>query len=389
MSNGWQTVKLGDVAVFLKGKGLSKDDITPNGSRECIHYGELFTKYSENIISIISRTDLKGSLVLSEANDVLMPTSDVTPRGLSTASYINKTGVILGGDVLVVRPERNKLNGLFLAYYVTANKRKVIRLVSGTTVFHLYGSDMGKLHVNLPPFSEQNRIVKILDTWDEYLEKLDKKIAAKKNVKNGLMQQLLTGKKRHPGFSDEWRSVTLGDVSNIKTGKKDNKDKVESGEYPFFVRSPIIERINTYSFDGEAILVPGEGNVGKIFHYINGKFDFHQRVYKISNFDKNTNGKFIYYLLSKDFANHTKRHSVKATVDSLRLPTFKMFEYLAPDRKEQDAIAEVLSVADEDIELLSKERDYIAEQRKFLLNNLISGKIRVPESITAKEAVHA
>ena len=64
--------------------------------------------------------------------------------------------------------------------------------------------------------------------------------------------------------------------------KKNNQDKVEKRSLSFFVRSQIVESINTYSFDGEAILVPGEGNIGKIFHYINGKFDFHQRVYKIA-----------------------------------------------------------------------------------------------------------
>ena len=91
------------------------------------------------------------------------------------------------------------------------------------------------------------------------------------------MQKLLTPKK-------DWEVKNLGEIAEIYTGKKNNQDKVENGRYPFFVRSQIVESINTYSFDGEAILVPGEGNIGKIFHYINGNFDFHQRVYKISDF---------------------------------------------------------------------------------------------------------
>ena len=66
---------------------------------------------------------------------------------------------------------------------------------------------------------------------------------------------------------------------------------IENGIYPFYVRSERIERINSYSFDGEAILTPGDGDIGGIFHYINGKFDFHQRVYKYSNL-KNYNGKY-------------------------------------------------------------------------------------------------
>jgi type I restriction enzyme S subunit len=80
----------------------------------------------------------------------------------------------------------------------------------------------------------------------------------------------------------------------VRTGRKNNQDKIEDGTYPFFVRSQHVEQINTYSYDGEAILVPGEGGIGSIFHYICGKFDYHQRVYKISDFRDDTCGKFIY-----------------------------------------------------------------------------------------------
>ena len=83
---------------------------------------------------------------------------------------------------------------------------------------------------------------------------------------------------RFPEFEGEWEVKKLGDMSVIYTGKKNNQDKIENGKYPFFVRSQNVERINSYSFDGEAILIPGEGNLGSIVHYINGKFDFHQRV---------------------------------------------------------------------------------------------------------------
>lgn len=86
----------------------------------------------------------------------------------------------------------------------------------------------------------------------------------------------------------------LGDVCEIKTGKKDTKNKEDDGEYPFFVRSNTVERINSYSYDGEAILTSGDGvGVGKNFHYINGKFDFHQRVYSLRKFKNGYIGKYI------------------------------------------------------------------------------------------------
>lgn len=108
---------------------------------------------------------------------------------------------------------------------------------------------------------------------------------------------LLTGEYRLKGFEEKWKEFQLGNITEITTGNKDTKDKIENGKYPFFVRSETVEKINSYSFDGEAILIPGDGNIGQIYHYINGKFDFHQRVYKISNFDKGCSGKFVYYYL--------------------------------------------------------------------------------------------
>ena len=107
---------------------------------------------------------------------------------------------------------------------------------------------------------------------------------------------------RFPEFSEEWKEKKIGEVAKINTGKKDTQNKVENGKYPFFVRSQIIEKINSYSYDGEAILTAGDGvGVGKVFHYINGKFDYHQRVYKQAA------GKFGYIQKTKRCCNKQRR----------------------------------------------------------------------------------
>lgn len=159
-----------------------------------------------------------------------------------------------------------------------------------------------------------------------------------------------------------WREVKLGDFADIKTGGKDNQNKRKDGDYPFFVRSEKIERIDSYSYDGEAILMPGEGRIGEIFHYINGKFDYHQRVYKISDFKDGLVGKFLYFYLQKNFYKEAKKHSVKATVDSLRLPVFTDMEILLPSKPEQQKIAEILMAVDADIE---KVGDVVAKTEKL------------------------
>ena len=184
----------------------------------------------------------------------------------------------------------------------------------------------------------------MLGVWDEAIEKQARLIEKLALRKRALMQRLLSAKLRLPGFSEPWKKVKLGDVASIKTGNKNNEDKIANGQYPFFVRSSIVERINTYSYDGEAILIPGEGKIGEIIHYINGKFDYHQRVYKISDFS-NCSGLFLYYYLMYFFGKQAINNSVKACVDSLRLSTFTNMTIIHPPISEQTAIAEVLTAA--------------------------------------------
>jgi len=139
-----------------------------------------------------------------------------------------------------------------------------------------------------------------------------------------------------------------------------------------------VERINSYSFDGEAILVPGEGGIGTIFHYINDKFDYHQRVYKISNFYEGISGLFTYYYMLINFNQQAMKNSVKATVDSLRLPTFKEFEITYPsDPKEQVAIANVLSDMDSDIEELKQKKVKYEKIKEGMMQQLLTGRIRL------------
>jgi type I restriction enzyme S subunit len=177
---------------------------------------------------------------------------------------------------------------------------------------------------------------------------------------------------------EDWEKTRLGEITSINTGKKNNQDKSDDGIYPFYVRSQDVERINSFSYDGEAILIPGEGRIGSVYHYINGKFDYHQRVYKISDFN-NVLGKYIYYYMKEFFYKHAMENSVKATVDSLRLPTFENFIINHPNnKKEQKAIAEVLSDTDNLITTLQKLIDKKEKIKKGAMKKLLTGKERLP-----------
>jgi type I restriction enzyme, S subunit len=195
-SGEWEVKRLGDVAIFYKGKGLPKSALGADGKTPCIHYGELFTRYSETISEIISYTNTSDGTFRSVANDVLMPTSDVTPRGLAKASCVRTDDVILGGDILVIRSDTKLIFGSFLSYLIRYEEKQVLQLVSGSTVFHLYGTDMKKFTFSMPHVSEQTAIATILSDMDAEIAALETRLAKTRELKQGMMHNLLTGRIR-------------------------------------------------------------------------------------------------------------------------------------------------------------------------------------------------
>lgn len=197
-SGEWQRVTLGDVARFRKGSGLPKSDVDAGGSAPCVHYGELFTKYGPEIDLVDGRTNNTALNVRSEALDVLMPTSDVTPRGLAKASAIRQAGAILGGDILIIRPDATTLYGPFLAHVIRQDAKQVLQLVRGSTVYHLYASDMRNFLLAAPSIEEQVAVTNMLRDAGKEVEALRARLGKARLLKQGMMQELLTGRTRLP-----------------------------------------------------------------------------------------------------------------------------------------------------------------------------------------------
>ena len=182
---------------------------------------------------------------------------------------------------------------------------------------------------------------------------------------------------RFPQFSHDWAISTIGNLAKIDTGNRDTQDRVNSGKYPFYVRSNTVERINEYAFDGEAILTSGDGvGVGKNFHYVVGKFNYHQRVYSIHNFTNSTNGKFIYYYFADKFYRRVSRLSAKNSVDSVRMSMISDMPISIPAKPEQQKIAAFLTAVDNKIEQLSKKQALLGEYKKCLMQKIFSQAIR-------------
>lgn len=176
---------------------------------------------------------------------------------------------------------------------------------------------------------------------------------------------------RFPEFTDEWERKKFRDVCNITTGNKNTQDKSNDGIYPFYVRSQIVERINSWTFDGEAILTAGDGvGVGKVFHYSTGKIGVHQRVYILSDFK--CDGKYLYSYFAGHFYNRVKRMSAKNSVDSVRMEMIADMPISLPSTEEQKKIGHLLALLDERIATQTKIIEDLKKLKSAIIENVLN-----------------
>jgi type I restriction enzyme S subunit len=398
----WEEKKLGEVATFLKGKGISKDDIAENGKNKCIRYGELYTEYNEIIDEIKSRTNVsKDNAVLSEENDILMPTSDVTPDGLATASALNEAGVILGGDILIIRS--SKILNKFFSYYVAGNKKDIMRLVTGVTVYHIYGSDLATLKINFPSLPEQQKIAGFLSAVDERIGVLQKKREALVKYKKGIMQKIFPAKgekvpeirfKNDNGKDfPEWKEKRLGEVCKNYGGTSLEKYVSEYGEYKF-ISIGNYTREGKYNDDSKRIVLNKITktkllNKGDLVMVLNDKtstgdiigstilidsnntYIYNQRSERLVFDNKIIKPLFIwFYLNSSDFRRQIVRLAQGGTQIYVNFSAVKKIKIKIPSLPEQQKIADFLSAIDKKNELLGAQTQKMQEWKRGLMRGL-------------------
>ena len=248
-----------------------------------------------------------------------------------------------------------------------------------------------------PPPEEQAAIVRYLDHADElinrYISAKERLIALLEEQRQAVIHQTVTrgldssvllkpsGVPWIGDIPDHWSVRRLRTLAHISTGGKDTINSVENGRYPFFVRSQTVEKINSWSFDGEAVLTAGDGvGVGRVFHYINGKFDYHQRVYKFSDFT-DIDGKLFYHYFSSMLAFQTSQGTAKSTVDSLRLPMLQNFPVVVPLPAEQNRLVQELDRANANtqgsINRAYRQIDLMNEYRTRLIADVVTGQLDV------------
>ena len=338
--NGVKYTELGRVCDITKGRGLSKSD-KGTGDVPIILYGELYTTYGNYIDEVVSSASetAKNSLLIAK-NDLLLPVSSTTKEAqIGKASvYRLDNECYLGGDAIRLRHEQNPG---FLMYIInsTAFEKQKMKCVSGTTINHLNPGKLSKIKVPIPPLEVQNEIVHILDNFAELTAELTAELSNRKKQYEYYRDLLLNFNEN--GQRVKWS--TLDKIAEIGTGSHNTIEEVDNGKYPFYVRSQEVRSMNSYDYDENAIITAGDGvGVGKVFHYVDGKYSLHQRAYRIHITQNNVLPKYFYYYFVNSFYPYIKRNSFHASVTSIRRPMLNRFPVPIPSIEEQQRIINVL-----------------------------------------------
>jgi type I restriction enzyme S subunit len=167
-----------------------------------------------------------------------------------------------------------------------------------------------------------------------------------------------------------WERRKSRDLCTISTGKSNTQDQVKDGKYPFYIRSDVPVRSDKYLYDCEAVITIGDGNIGKVFHYVNGPFDLHQRCYKMADF-KDIWGYYFFYFFSSKFYDRAMKMTAKATVDSVRLEMISEMDIFKPSTVvEQKQIAKLFASLDHLITLHQRKLDKLQNVKKSLLEKM-------------------
>lgn len=269
--------------------------------------------------------------------------------------------------------------------------------VSGFGRWRLPANMFLNFRLPVPPFNEQYVIASYLDGKVAYIDSIINEVKASideyKQWKASIIYEAVTkGLDPNAEMKDSgvdiigsmpasWKLCRLKYLCDIMTGNQDTQDADENGIYPFYVRSPNIQRSNKYTFEGEGVLMAGDGaGAGRVFHHAFGKYAIHQRVYCLHNF-KNINVEYFLYFISELFKKVMDKGSAQSTVPSIRLPMIQDFLFCIPSEGEQDQIVKLLNNRCASINSIISEKEALVSDlesyKKSLIFEVVTGKRRV------------
>ena len=380
----WQEKRLGEVFDAARGSSLSWGDIEADGKNKAILYGQLYTIYPEVVSQVVSRTNSnKGTP--SKNGDLLLPNSTTTTGiDLANATALNEDGVLLGGDITILRFKETG-SSIFYAYYLSHfMKYKLAAYGQGSTIVHMYFSQYKNMKIVEPSVAEQQKIAVFLAAVDKRVALLERKVQQLEAYKHGVMQQLFSQQLRFTrpdgshfpvwekkqlgevflersdrGIPGEMLSVTIanGVVPFSSIDKKDNSNPDKS-KYKSVVKGDIV--YNTMRmWQGASGLAVSSGICSPAYTVVIPK--------------RGQLGLFwSYRIKNQDAINLFQRWSQGLTTDTwnLKFPAFSKLEFYCPSEQEQQKIAAFLSALDEKIALTRQQLDKTKQFKKGLLQRM-------------------
>ena len=357
----WEVRPLGEVTDFLDGRRRPVKDTDRAKMRGDIpYYG------ASGIVDYVNDFLFDEDLILlGEDGENILSRNRRLAFKVSGKAWVNNHAHVL-------RPK----SGMELDYLVEfLESRNYEQYNTGTAQPKLNKQVCSALPVVCPTPPEQRAIAAALSDVDALLAGLDRLIAKKRDLKQAAMQQLLTGQTRLPGFQGEWHWKRMGDVCRITTGKKDVNQGNPAGQYPFFTCARDNTFSDSFSFDSEAILIAGNGEVGNL-SYFKGKFEAYQRTYVLQDFSVGVT--FLWHQLTAYLAASLGIGTIGSSIPYIKKGNLVNFEFKAPlDHGEQTAIAQVLSDMDAELTALQARRDKTCALKQAMMQELLTGKTRL------------
>ena len=261
----------------------------------------------------------------------------------------------------------------FLYYWLSVKAKDYVYKGMGNP--KLMSNQIAPIKIPIPPLDVQNEIVRILDTFTSHAAELQAELQARKEQYEYYRNKLLTFDKDDKNV--KW--VKLKEYAEIGTGSSNTQDELSIGLYPFFVRSQIVRRNNEYEFDETAIITSGDGvGVGKIFHYVEGKYALHQRAYRIHVLNEKIIPKFLFHYMRCEFYNYITKNAYTSSVTSIRKPMLLNFPIPILSMSEQQRIVSILdkfeALVNDLTEGLPAEIAAVQEQYEYYRNKLLTFK---------------
>ncbi|KCZ72788.1 restriction endonuclease S subunit [Candidatus Methanoperedens nitroreducens] len=367
----WEVKKLGEIVRKFVNGGTPSTQFENywNGNIPWITGADILNQEVSAIRRYITNDAVKHSStnVIEKGNLLLVSRTGVGKLAIAPFD------VAISQDFTGIYVKNEELLTEYLYRYFDFNQSTLQSQNQGTSIQGITRDTLSSIPIPLPPLPEQQAIASALSDVDALISALEQLITKKRNIKQGAMQQLLTGKKRLPGFGGEWEVKNLGEVLKVRHGKSQQGIIDENGLYPILGTGGEIGRANIFLYDKPSVLIGRKGTID-IPRYMETPFWTIDTLF-FTEVSDNTNPKFIFYKFNLiDWYSYNEASGVP----SLNASTIEKIELsFPPTVKEQTAIAQILSDMDTEIEALEQKRDKYRALKQGMMQELLTGRTRL------------